>query len=503
MVYVVGGAVRDYLLARRLDKTDLDLVVEQPALAVAKRVADRLGWAFFPLDSGRDVARIVFDPGSDVPLTCDIAGLRGGSIEVDLLARDFTVNALAFALHAADEVTLLDICGGQADLQTRTLRRVTAASLAEDPVRVLRAVRFRHQLNFTLEEETLLQVKRLAATVRLASAERIRDELWKTFATATAAQAVAELRTLGMLSHLLPEVTATVGVTQSEPHVDDVYTHTLKTVEQMALLREWLRGQSPLDEHGPSAWLGALEPWRTRLRQHYVEQLAVGRSRLDWMIWYALLHEVGKPTTRTLETVDPTTVNEIAAGSRARRVQFIGYEAASAALSASRLGRLRFSRNEIQFAETVCANHLRPQQLHAAFPGRPLSTRACFRYYRDISTRLPNQLLGVDTLLLGLAALRATYATEPPAWADYLAHTVQLVAYAFAEDGLQKTQGSPLLDGHTLMQQLNLQPGRHIGALLDYVHEAQAVGEAQTMDEALALASQWLDDPANFQCVTE
>ena len=224
-VYVVGGVVRDFLLGVEGKQSDLDLTIDQAALPTAQRVADRLGWAFYPLDAARDVARLVFSATNGEPLICDIASLRGGSLETDLLARDFTVNAMAFALERNGEPRLIDICRGQADLANRIVRRVSAASLAEDAVRLLRAVRFTHQLNFTLDEETTVQIKRLQGTLRLASAERVRDELWKMLATDQPAQAIDDLQKLGLLSYVLPEISALVGVEQSYPHYQDVYHH--------------------------------------------------------------------------------------------------------------------------------------------------------------------------------------------------------------------------------------------------------------------------------------
>ncbi|HXF60803.1 MAG TPA: hypothetical protein VNK95_04255, partial [Caldilineaceae bacterium] len=122
-VYVVGGAVRDLLLGRQPDHNDLDLVVAHDALSSARRVADRLGWAYYPMDEARDVARLIFAADSQNPIICDIAGMRGGSIEADLLSRDFTINAMALAFPRRGEPELIDICGGQADLQRRLVRR--------------------------------------------------------------------------------------------------------------------------------------------------------------------------------------------------------------------------------------------------------------------------------------------------------------------------------------------------------------------------------------------
>lgn len=482
-LYVVGGVVRDYLLNQSAETTDLDLVVEHSALPTARRVADRLGWAFYPLDAERDVARLVFNAAGEHPLVCDVASVRGGSLEADLLLRDFTVNALAIVLEPGGR-RLVDVCGGVRDLELRQLRRVSPASFADDPVRLLRAVRFIHQLGFTLEEQTLIQVKRMSTTVKLVSAERMRDELWKILATPTPAAAVDDLNSFALMPHVLPEVSWLVGVEQSPPHDLDVYGHTLRVVGYAAQLRDWLRGPVAAAPEPGGDWQETLAPWRSRLRQHFAQPLAGGRTRAEWLVWHALLHDIGKPNTRTVER---STAGEM-------RIRFIGHEQVSAELVAYRLNQLRFARQEIDLAAAVAAGHMRPHQLHDAFAGQPVSRRAAYRYFRAVGGRQFSQLAGVDTLLVALADQLGIYPDRPPHWDTYLGHIEGLLAYAFASDGLQTTQQRPILDGDTLMERLHLTPGRQVGEILEHVLEAQAAGEVHNLDDALAAAHRWLDE---------
>jgi poly(A) polymerase/tRNA nucleotidyltransferase (CCA-adding enzyme) len=97
---------------------------------------------------------------------------------------------------------------------------------------------------------------------------------------------------------------------------------------------------------------------------------------------------------------------------------------------------------------------------------------------------------GIDTLLLALADVQGTHGDQRPLhWSRYLRHARELFAYAYSPDGLARVQSQPLLDGHTLMTQLHLLPGKQIGALLDQIAEAQAAGEVANRDEALELAA--------------
>lgn len=483
MVYVVGGAVRDALLGRSRSAGDLDLVVAHSAIPIARRVADRLGWAFYGLDDARDVARLVFSAGPR-PLVCDISSMRGGTIETDLRARDFTVNALAFAYRADGDVTLIDVGTGQADLAAGLIRRVSAAGIPEDPVRLLRAVRFSKELGFPIEEETRTQILRMPGAITLASPERQRDEVWKMLSGDEPAAAIELMRTLGLLPYVLPEVAATDLVTQSPPHDKDVYRHTLAAVQIAASLRAGLLGKpvrTAADDHVAEYLLVAwqmMESWDYYLRRHFSGDVAAGRARADWLVWAALMHDVGKPDTRSVEaTADET------------RIRFLGHEDIGAVKTAARLTALRFSRTEIELCTEAVRSHMRPHALHNAFATAEISRRARYRYFRDVGMRAIDRPLGIDVLFLALADRLATDASlSMDEWRRYLAHIAQMLAFVFSEKGVETPSLHPLIDGHTLMRELGISPGSIVGVLLDEIAEAQAAGDVTTPADALALA---------------
>jgi tRNA nucleotidyltransferase/poly(A) polymerase len=531
-VYLVGGAVRDLLLGRQLSRNDLDIVVEHDALSAARRVADRLGWAYYPMDEARDVARLVFAAGSSNALVCDVAAMRGGSIQQDLLCRDFTINAMALAFSRSSAPELIDVSGGQADLQRGVVRRVSALGLAEDAIRILRAVRLANQLAFVLDSATRTQMQRLAHTLRLVSPERVRDELWKMLGSDNPAEAVQQMQELGVLVEVLPEVAATAGVAQSYPHYQDVFEHTLAAVRHVVALRRWILDDFAAGSLAITALASALGSWRFRLRRHLEKNIAAGHSRAEWLVWHALFHDIGKPGTRTSELApddksagtpraapeERTESHEAehetssssllrasagaARGAReillgavpaqAGRIRFIGHETAGAQLAVTRLTELRFSRSEIDLAAAVVAAHMRPHILHASFGEGPISRRATYRFFRDTGAGQADHSAGVDVLLVALADYQAIYPTSPPpAWSSYLTHASELLAYAYAGPG-DDPLPRPLIDGHELMRLFHLRPGRQVGELLEYLREAQAAGEVSTTAEALRLASSWL-----------
>ncbi len=164
--WVVGGAVRDELLGREL--LDLDIACREPERA-ARAYARGSGGAPFPLSERHGAWRVALADGRTVDFTP-----LPGSIEDDLATRDFTINAIARPLAHGDPV---DPFGGQADLEKRRLRAVGASVFADDPLRLLRAVRLEDELDLRLDEETERLVREHAALVGAPAGERILAEL--------------------------------------------------------------------------------------------------------------------------------------------------------------------------------------------------------------------------------------------------------------------------------------------------------------------------------------
>jgi len=175
-VYLVGGAVRDAVLGRATH--DLDFATPQ-GLKLAKKVADGLTGAFFPLDETFDTARVILQNPDGSRESLDFAGYRGDSLEADLRGRDFTVNAVAMDLQTG---AMLDPLSGIADLRAKRLRACSETALSDDPVRILRAVRQAAEFGFSIDPETRKLMKAAVPRLPQISPERLRDELFKMLA---------------------------------------------------------------------------------------------------------------------------------------------------------------------------------------------------------------------------------------------------------------------------------------------------------------------------------
>jgi len=197
-IWLVGGWVRDHVLQR--ETHDYDLVVDGDALAIARRMADAMAGDMYTLDESRNIGRVLFH-WHHMPITLDIAKLQSPTIDEDLQRRDFSINALAVDLRTG---RLLDPTGGLQDIRDRRLRIHNPDAFQEDPIRLLRAVRFAVQLGFRWSNETLAGLRVARPLLASVSPERIRDELFHILALHSACIALRLMAYEGLVEAVLP-----------------------------------------------------------------------------------------------------------------------------------------------------------------------------------------------------------------------------------------------------------------------------------------------------------
>ncbi|WP_420641893.1 CCA tRNA nucleotidyltransferase [Candidatus Leptofilum sp.] len=468
-VYLVGGAVRDALLGRV--SHDLDFVVPANAIKLAFQVADALGVPAYVLDRERDTGRVMLP---EVNTSLDFARFRGPDLATDLRDRDLTINAMALPATAETTSGLIDLYGGKADLAEGIVRIIHTRSLLDDPVRSLRAVRLAHSLGFRLAPETETAVRAAASHLHQISAERIRDELVKLLETAVPHRAVADLATLGLLAEILPDMMALSTVEQSAPHHEPVFAHTLTVLRWLIMVEEIIEPQgSQRNERKTSessvhsAVKEILEPYAPQIQAMWQEEVDGGVNGRTLLRLGALFHDVGKAQTQTIEADG--------------RIRFLGHEKAGADLAGRILRRLTFSNEVIGHVKKIVAGHMRP--LHLANSGGKLSRRAVFRFFRATGAS------GVNIALLSLADHLATYSgTGPNAQWQALLRVVSGLCHHYFERHEETVAPPPLVDGRTLMEALQLEPGPEVGRLLRLIQEAQAAGEVDTAVAAIEFA---------------
>ncbi|MCF0167588.1 MAG: HD domain-containing protein [Bacteroidales bacterium] len=264
--FVIGGFVRDYFLQR--PSNDVDIVVEGSGIALAEAVAKCLhsnvsvfktfGTAMLKYKG----VEVEFVGARKESYTHDSRKPRveDGTLEDDQLRRDFTINAMAFSLQEEDFGELVDPFGGIRDLNSGIIRTPLDPdeTYSDDPLRMIRAVRFATQLGFEIVPESLASLRRNKARLEILSRERIADELNKIMLAAHPSRGFELLEQTGLLDAILPSVSNLKGVetVEGRGHKDN-FRHSLQVLENVAAESDNL-----------------------------------------WLRWAALLHDVGKPSTK-------------------------------------------------------------------------------------------------------------------------------------------------------------------------------------------------------------
>lgn len=222
--YLAGGGVRDLLLGRRLK--DMDFALAGMAGEFPRMFAERIGGRFFWLDRERAQARVAKRTEEGI-LTFDFAPLRGKDIVEDLELRDFTINAMA--LELSGENAFIDPLRGEDDLREGVLRRCAPSSFEDDPLRLLRGIRFAATLGFVIEGDTWDDIGKNAELLERVAAERIRDEFFQILAAPRVGASLKMLRDSGLMARIIPETmrgkvdeTATAGQIARAVRVEEI-----------------------------------------------------------------------------------------------------------------------------------------------------------------------------------------------------------------------------------------------------------------------------------------
>lgn len=314
--YVIGGYVRDLLLCR--PSQDIDIVVHGSGIALAEAAAERLGNLNVTVFKNFGTAMFRYK-GMEI----EFVGARKesyransrkpiveeGTIDDDQRRRDFTINALAISLNGADYGTLIDPFGGVEHLNERLIRTPLEPGItfSDDPLRMMRAIRFASQLNFRIEEATFRSIREQRERLPIVSVERIMDEFNKIMLSPEPSRGIQLLSEAGLLELFFPELEALRGAESINGigHKDNFY-HTLQVVDTVAL---------------------------------YSQDL--------WLRWAALLHDIGKPATKKYVEGQGWT--------------FYGHNHVGERIAGKIFNRLKLPLNEkMKYVQKLVQLHMRP-----------------------------------------------------------------------------------------------------------------------------------------------
>ena len=262
-VYIVGGYVRDLLMQRKAP-TDIDFVTEQSGIELAKAVGKELGDLKVSVFKTYGTAMIKHQD-----LDLEFVGARKesysedsrkpavetGTLEDDQKRRDFTVNALAISLNAENFGELIDPFNGREDMQNKILRTPLepAQTYSDDPLRMMRAIRFASVLHFEIEENSLEAIKQEAERIKIVSMERIMVEFNKIMLSEKPSVGLKLMEETTLLEKIIPELTALKGIEEVEGQTHkDNFWHTLEVVDNISKNTDnlWLRWAALLHDIG-------------------------------------------------------------------------------------------------------------------------------------------------------------------------------------------------------------------------------------------------------------
>jgi len=414
--YLVGGCVRDHLLGLKPKDVDLTTNARPEQIKAVfgglpqSDIGERFGTVGILLDDRwveiTTYRTEQYQTGSRKPQV-----EFGDSLLEDLSRRDFTINAIAMAVDG----TIVDPHDGQRDLDAGVIRAVGTASdrFKEDPLRILRAVRLANQLGFAIDDGTIRGITQKRDSLVTISRERVAEELNKILLTDLPSFGILWLERLSLLPHTVPELEAQIGIHQSPPHHKDVFSHTMLVVDKT--------------------------PATLRLR------------------WAALLHDIGKPATKSVE---------------GGAVHFYRHEFVGAEMARDLLHTLRFGTDFSKEVSSLVALHMRPNLYDRSF-----GKSAVRRLVRDAGPLLE------DLLALSRDDITSQQAQRVEA---ALARIDDLEARTKEEEDAVVAV-SPL-NGEEIMQLTGYGPGPEIGRLKRALTEMVIEGTLTAGDKPGAVA---------------
>ena len=464
--YVIGGWVRDLYLER--PSNDIDIVVvdqakrtERPGIAIAEALKEKIGKrVHIAIYKNFGTAQLKhknleiefvgarkesYDRNSRKPVTED------GTLEEDQNRRDFTINAMALCLNKERFGELVDPFDGLTDLEDRIIATPLDpdVTFSDDPLRMMRCIRFATQLNFHIEEETFEALGRNKERIAIISAERIADELNKMILSPTPSRGFVELERCGLLPLIFPELAQLQGVESKngKAHKDNFY-HTLEVLDNVATATA-----------NANDLPGGNGTWNSP------------RDHVLWLRWAALLHDIGKPRSKRFDPLQGWTFhNHNDIGSRMVPAIF---------------RRMKLPMNEkMKFVEKLVQLHMRPIVIADEEVTDSAVRRLLFEAGDDID----------DLMTLCTADITSKNETKKKRFIENFRTVRTKLVEIEEKDRIRNFQ--PPISGEDIMAMFGLKPSREVGVLKTAIKDAILDGKipneyeparALLMDEARKL----------------
>ena len=463
--YVVGGYVRDIFLER--PSNDIDVVVVGSGIAVAEELKRQLGKkAHLSVFRNFGTAQVKFyQKGKEFEV--EFVGARresyshdsrkpiveDGTLEDDQNRRDFTINAMAICLNSSRFGELVDPFNGIADLEDGIIATPLDPEItfSDDPLRMMRCIRFATQLNFQIEDTTFDALQRMADRIKIVSGERIEVELNKIMMAPHPSIGFELLQRSGLLQIILPELAALdiVEKRDGRAHKNNFY-HTLEVLENVVKSVE-LRVKS--EEFPTGQWAGAEGVSKAD------SSLFTLHSSL-YLRWAALLHDIGKTKTKRWEPAIGWT--------------FHNHNLVGAKMVSQIFRRLKLPMGaEMKYVQKLVDLHMRPQVI----ADNEVTDSAVRRLINDAGDDID------DLMLLCEADITSKNEVKKKMFLENFRIVREKLVDLKEKDYKRLLQ--PVIDGNEIMELFHLQPSREVGTLKQYLKDAVLDNKVENEREPL------------------
>ena len=311
-------------------------------------------------------------------------------------------------------------------------------------------------MNFEIDKQTVEFLKSNVRKINDVSWERIREEVFKILSLPNTQDYLELLDEVGLLGELIPEMEAMRNVLQPQEHHWDVFEHSINSA---VMAGKMVGNTKEID----FVWKNI--PQFPQIDTFFKEKISDGQTRLTFLKFTALLHDIGKPDTRTIDS--------------SGKIRFLTHSEVGSNIANDIMSRLRISNKGIGIVKTMIENHLRPAQMSQS--GELPTDKAIYRYFRDVGD------VAIDTLYLDLSdylGMRGPDLKEEE-WIEHCTRTDYIIKRNVLIQKRQQKKDSVLLNGDEIMEKFDLCPGPKIGSLIAKIKEAQAMGHIKSRDEAL------------------
>ncbi len=442
--YVVGGYVRDIFLER--PSNDIDVVVVGSGISVAEELKRMVGKkAHLSVFRNFGTAQVKFrQNGREYEV--EFVGARkesyshdsrkpiveNGTLEDDQNRRDFTINAMAICLNKHRFGELVDPFNGLADLEDGIIATPLEPGItfSDDPLRMMRCIRFATQLNFQIEDETFEALERMADRINIVSGERIKDELNKILLSSVPSRGFVDLQRCGLLNIILPELAALdiVEVKNGKAHKNNFY-HTLEVLDNVA---------------------------RTDARAVRED----GSDMRLWLRWAALMHDIGKTKSKRWDPAIGWT--------------FHSHNMIGAKMVPQIFRRLMLPMDaKMKYVQKLVDLHMRP----IVIADDEVTDSAVRRLMNDAGDDID------DLMTLCEADITSKNEVRKKMFLENFRMVREKLADLAEKDYKRLLQ--PVIDGNEIMEMFNLKPSREVGVLKQYLKDAVLDNKVENEREPL------------------